>query len=195
MSFWNTSDNANALETDGNYESGGGDFSPLPDGTTTISMIDEAKWQTDRNGNEQISIRWTVLQPADYANRKVFQKLWVTDDDPQAKEPAKKRDKALRLLAAIDANAGGKLAKINRKPTDDELTMALTNKQMNVRFGYWSMDDRDNPGKKIEGNYVQAVGPKDKASVKAGEAKPKATPKQAAPSSAFDEELADDVPF
>jgi hypothetical protein len=111
---------------------------------------------------EYISLRWTVIQPDDYKNRKVFQKLWVTDDDPGAKDAdkaAKKRDKARRMLAAIDANAGGKLTAQQGKPTDDALGLHLTSKPMVIKVMLWEIQDRQT-GEMIRGNWVAAVAPK-----------------------------------
>lgn len=168
MSFWDLSDGSNAAETSTTeYEiPGGGNMDPIPDGSSVLAMIDEAKWSKTQNGEaEFISLRWTVLSPDEYKNRKVFQKLWVTDDDPQAKDAdkaAKKRDKARRMLAAIDANAGGKMSQKPGTPTDETLTACLTNKPMIIKCMVWEMPDRESPGAFISGNWISAVSPKAK---------------------------------
>lgn len=188
MSFWNLSDESAATDTGKEYD-GGGNLPPIPEGSSVLAMPDEAKWAEDRNNNEYLSIRWRVLKPEAHANRVVFQKLWVTDDDPRAKDADKKRDKAKRMFAAIDANAGGKLSKKASKPTDDELALALINKQMVLRLGVWEMDGDD--GKPMSGNYVQAVSDKTKPVSEGAKPAARVAPK-AAP--AFDTDL-DDVPF
>lgn len=197
MSFWDLSDGENAAASaETEYEIPGGNLEPIPDGSSVLALIDEAKWD-ERNEAEYISLRWSVLAPDEFKNRKIFQKLWVTDDDPNAKDAdkaAKKRDKARRMLAAIDANAGGKLVKQSGKPTDEALTQCLTNKPMIIKVMIWSMDDRERPGEKIEGNWIAAVAPRDKGvDVKA--AKPR--PQPAAQSGGYGggAALDDDIPF
>lgn len=178
MSFWDLSDGTSAAGQGGEYEVAGPNLEPIPDGSTVLAMIDEAKWDAKPNKPERfISLRWTVLKPEAFANRKLFQKLWVDDMDPQAKDGAKKRDKARRMLAAIDANAGGKLTAVQRTPVDDDLALALSNRPMTIRLGQWSIKADD--GSDLTGNWVQAVGAKN-AELKVGSppviAKPAASP-------------------
>ena len=159
MGFWDLSDGETANTGEKEYEQETGNLDPIPDGSSVMAIIDEAKWQETRDRDaEFISLRWSVMEPAEYANRKVFQKLWVTDDDPNAKDAdkaAKKRDKAKRMLAAIDANAGGKLSKVPRRPSDDDLALALTNRPMIIKCMVWEMGDN-------KGNWIAAVSPKSK---------------------------------
>lgn len=144
MSFWTTSDNA-GIPSDGKFEVGGGE--PIPANTSVLACPDEAKWD-NFNGDYFINLRWNILQPEAYKGRKVFQKIRVEDAD------SKKRDKALRMLAAIDANAGGKLMASGQKPTDIDLVQNLANKPMVIKLQIWETDD----GKK--GNWVSAVSPR-----------------------------------
>jgi len=72
----------------------------------------------------------------------VFQKLHV--EDP------KKSDKAKRMLAAVDANCGGKLAAAGVQPDDQALTAALTNKPMVICVKVWDMNGN-------KGNWICAV--------------------------------------
>lgn len=144
MSFWTTSDNT-AINADGKFELGGGE--PIPANTSALAIIDEAKWD-NYEGDYYISLRWSILQPDAYKGRKLFQKLRVESAD------GKKKDKALRMLAAIDANAGGKLMASGQKPTDVDLMQHLVNKPMVVKIQIWETDD----GKK--GNWVSAVSPR-----------------------------------
>jgi len=200
MSFWNLSDGESAAETASKeYEQETGKLDPIPDGSNVAALIDEAKWSETRDKDaEFISLRWTVMEPAEYANRKVFQKLWVTDDDPNAKDSdkaAKKRDKAKKMLAAIDANCGGKLARTAKKPDDDALALALTNKPMIIKCMVWEMTGSD--GSANSGNWISAVLPKSKGVDVKASAPAKAAPRKAAPATtggAFDD-LDDDVPF
>lgn len=187
MSFWKLSNDELANENESKeFDGGGGALPPMPEGTTVLASPEDAKWAQDRNSNEFLSIRWSILKPADYQGRKVSQKIWITDDDPRAKDPAKKRDKAIQMLSAIDRNAGGKLGRKDGKPSDDELALALTNKQMTIRLGLFEFEDEE--GKPVKLNYVQAVGDKTKPISDNPASKHK--PRQAAP--AFDES---DVPF
>lgn len=189
MSFWNLDDGDSAATGTSEYEIEGGNLTPIPDDSSVIAMIDEAKW-ADKDGSEYISLRWTVLNPDEYKNRKVFQKLWVTDDDPGAKDAAKaaqKRDKAKRMLAAIDKNAGGKLSAKAAKPTDQDLTAHLTNKPMVIKLKVWSMPDRENPGATIDGNWICGVSSKEKGiDVKAAVTKTRPAP---VPSTVDDSEI------
>lgn len=173
MSFWDLSDGGNAAESASEeYEIPSGNLEPIPDGSSVLAMIDEAKWE-EKNGAKYVSLRWSVLSPDEYKNRKVFQKLWVLDDDPSSKDEAKaakKRDKARRMLAAIDANAGGKLTRKPGMPTDETLTQCLTNKPMVIKCMEWSIDDNQT-GETIRGNWISAVAPKSKG-IDVKEAKP-----------------------
>ena len=190
MSFWDLSDGDTAANAEKEFEISSGNMEPIPDGSTVLAMIDEAKWENPK-GAEYISLRWTVLQPEAYKNRKVFQKLWVTDDDPNTKDgdkAAKKRDKARRMLAAIDANAGGKLTQKPGKPTDESLTAYLTNKPMVIKCMVWSLTG-DN-GEEISGNWIAAVAPKDKG-IHVSDARP---PKPR-PAQRVEETLDDEIPF
>ena len=190
MGFWDLSDGESANTGEKEYEQETGNLSPIPDGSSVLALIDEAKWNETRDEQaEHISLRWSVIEPAEFANRKVFQKLWVTDDDPNAKDAekaAKKRDKAKRMLGAIDANCGGKLgpkARPTGKPfTDDDLALALTNRPMIIKCMVWEMGDNS-------GNWIAAVSPKSKG---VSMAETKAPAKKAAPVSDVDD---DDVPF
>lgn len=172
MGFWNTSSGEDAAKTGGEYEVASS-MEPIPEGSSVLAMVDEAKWDKTINGDEFVSLRWTVLAPDQFKNRKVFHKLWVTDHDPNAKDQAKavaKTDKARKMLAAIDANAGGKLTAKDARPTTDDLVMALCDKPMVITLGVWESNQGGGGG-----NWVMAVAPKTKE-LKIGTAKaPKAS--------------------
>jgi len=194
MSFWDLSDGESAATGEKEYEQESGNLAPIPDGSSVLAIIDEAKWQETRDRDaEFISLRWSVMEPAEYANRKVFQKLWVTDDDPNAKDAdkaAKKRDKAKKMLAAIDANCGGKLSKKGGRPSDDDLALALTNRPMIIKCMVWEMKGSD--GTMNSGNWIAAVSPKAKGvDVKAA----KEPARKAEPAKSAFDDLDDDVPF
>ena len=141
MSIFNLSTGKKA-ETNGSFEIGGSS-EPIPDGTKLKSAITEAKW-SEYQGSRYISLRWDVLA-GEYAKRVIFQKVKVYDEDP------KKADRQRNMLAAIDANCGGKLMQIEGEPSDIDLLKCLANKPVIIRVGVWELDD----GKK--GNWVTAV--------------------------------------
>ena len=139
--------------TTGAMEMGGGDIEPIPAKTQVKAAIEEAAWHHPQGGGDSvISLKWAVLAPKEYNNRKVFQKLKVNDSDP------KKKAKALQMLAAIDKNCGGKLIASGQAPTDDSLMMALLNKPMVLLLQVWKMQDPQT-GEDKQGNWVGAVSP------------------------------------
>jgi len=195
MGFWNTSDGEDAAKTGAEYEIPGGSMEPIPAGSSVLAMIDEAKWDhTQNNAEEYVSLRWSVLAPEEYKNRKVFHKLWVTDHDPNAKDTAKavaKTDKARKMLAAIDANAGGKLTAKDSRPSDDDLALALTNKPMVITLMTW---DSNTGG--AGGNWVSAVAPKNKP-LKIGDKAPARAKASGSASGGYsrDAVMDDEIPF
>src|SRR6478752_5395999 len=158
MSFWNTSTGESAVTNSTSFEiEGGGDLSPIPAGTKVLAIVEMASKRTVKDSVEEYAeIKWAVLKPEIYKNRKIFQKVWCYDLDPSAKDPTKsqaKKDKALRMLATIDSNAGGRLAAAGVEPTSDALALALNNKTMVIGLNVWEMGD-------AKGNWVYSVAPK-----------------------------------
>lgn len=182
MSFFTTSTGDNLAQNNtGSFSMGGDDFAPIPKDTRVLAVCEEAKI-SEYQGDRYINLKWKIAQPKEFANRTIFQKIKVFESD------SAKRDKALRMLAAIDANAGGKLAKENKEPTDQSLSAALTNRPMVLKLGVWELEDKSKSG-----NWVQEV------SAKKGAAEPAPAPKAApAPApratSGFDD-MDDDIPF
>lgn len=161
MSFWNTSTNENLTGTDGNYEAKGADLDPIPKDTGLLAAIEEAKWN-DYENDSYISLKWRVLK-GEYQNRVIFQKLYV-QGDTKAKDSIAKADKAKRMLAAIDANAGGKLLKLTGVPEDSDLMSALVGKMMAIKVQVWAIEDKKT-GETKKGNWISAVAPKGNAKV------------------------------
>ena len=195
MGFWNTSDGEDAAKTGTEYEIPGGSMEPIPAGSSVLAMIDEAKWDHTQNDAEEfVSLRWSVLAPEEYKNRKVFHKLWVTDHDPNAKDHAKavaKTDKARKMLAAIDANAGGKLTAKDARPSDDDLARALQDRPMVITLMTW---DSNTGG--AGGNWVAAVAPKNKPLKIGDKVAPKAKPaSQGSSGGAYAGGMDDEIPF
>ena len=142
MSFWQKQDGS-AVENNSSFEMGGGDIKPIPNNTALIAAIEEAKW-SEYQGEHYINLKWRVMRPAEYANRVLFQKLKVFSP--------KQGDKAKQMLAAIDANAGGKLSKLHDTPEDMDLMTALVGKAMAVKVQIWEIDGKT-------GNWISAVAP------------------------------------
>lgn len=168
--FWGLSEGGSATDSaTGAFDAGGGNMQPIPSETNLLAAIDEAKWDGEI-GQRFISLRWAVLQPEEFENRKLFQKLWVDDADPRAKpeKVAAKRDKAKKMLAAIDLNAGGKLSAKPVLPSDEAMTLHLTNKPMILKVMEWKMKDAMT-GEMKRGNWVGAVNSKASAKVSSSE--------------------------
>lgn len=139
MSFWDLSD-GNKAEELSEFDS---QFVELiPDNTSAIACIDSAEWKEHQN-QRYINLSWTILD-GEYKGFKLFQKVRVRDEN------AKKRDKAIRMLAAIDMNAGGGLRKLEQEPEDLDLSMMLSNKVMGIKVMTWEMDGSS-------GNWVSMV--------------------------------------
>ena len=173
MSFFKLSTGQTA-QSDGNFDAGGGNLDPIPEGSKLRTIITEAKW-AEYQGDRYINLRHDVAD-GEFKKRVIFQKIRVEDADP------KKRDKALMMLAAIDANCGGKLAQLEGEPSDIDLMKALCNKPIVCRVGVWDLEGKS-------GNWVQAV---------EGSAKKPAASKPAASTAKkelVEEDDGDDLPF
>ena len=82
--FWDTEE---PISTTGEFETGGGNFEPIPAGTQLIAAIKDAVIEnTDRDG-DFIKLQWGVLD-GEYKNRVVFQKIHVFSDDANTPEKA-----------------------------------------------------------------------------------------------------------
>lgn len=170
MSFWNLSDGNNAAQTNGNMDMGGGNIEPIPNNTELLAAIDEAKMDSYEDDN-YISLRWNVLAPEEYKNRKIFQKVRVFDANPQ------KADKAKRMLMAIDHNCGGKLAAGGEAPSDYNMNASLVAKPMNVKVQIWEINDKS-------GNWISSVAARNAAPQPTMTAAPQAAP----------QDMSDDIP-
>lgn len=167
----------------GSFDTGGGNFEPIPDNTNLLVMADEAGW-AEYEGDKYISVTWVVLAPSAYKNRKVFQKIRVYEKD------AAKAKKARTMLAAIDVNCGGTLMALGTTPTDMDLMKGIMGKQIVIKVQTWEMNDK-------KGNWVCAVSPK--AKVPEVEAAP--ARKREAPAAHYgggfpdDQPVDDEIPF
>jgi len=197
MSFWTTSEGTDLSKTEApkTYEAPTGDMDPIPDGSTVLAFIKEAKWdntERDGSGARYIKLRWDVEKPESVARRVVFQKLFVKDADPNAKDAAsadKKRNNALKMLQTIDANARGKLLAHGGEPDNDVLALALVHAQMLITVKVWEMTGND--GKTMSGNWICAVNPLGAKDLHVPEV---ANAGSSGGAARFDD-LSDDIPF
>lgn len=179
MSFFTTSD-ATPLATDGTFDANP-PMEVIPKNTCVTAVPTEIEIENNdgqyaepANGHQYAKIRWDVID-GEFKSRVIFQKLylWATD--------TKKRDKAMRMTAAIDANAGGQLMAAGVEPTQMAMLQAWSNKPQILQVDVW---DKEENGKKVPGgNWVRAV--YNKASKPAASAHSASTP-PAASAPAFD---------
>lgn len=157
MSFFKLSTGENATATDSFEVEGGGNYI-FADGSTVMTMIDDAKWQSFDGGERFINLRFSVVAPATdangvkIANRKLFTRLYPIDGNRAQKgdKANQKRDRDLKMLLAIDANVYGKLATLTGEPTDSDLQSALMGKPFVTKWGAYDMNGR-------QGNWLMGV--------------------------------------
>lgn len=190
--FW-----GGAEEATGEFESKGGSFEVLPDGTRCLAIIDSIEWDSfpceEGEAIKFIKARWSIMQPADYENRKIFHNIKLYGDDPSGKfyDPEKqqaKREKERATFWAIDKNCGGKIAAKGRHEiTNEELQRCLINKPMYITLGVW-----ETPDKTKSGNWIRKIEPSS-AGAAAATPKPKQATKPITRAQPVDDD--DDIPF
>ena len=127
-------------ESTGDYEQKGGG-TLIPEGTIVLANVEEIRTQTfDGSSHESLNLKWRVEEPEDYNNKVFYQKIKHNGEDPQSQyyDAAKQESRiknAQNMFAAIDANAGGHVKKLMRKPTDAELTQYIVAAKMWVHMG------------------------------------------------------------
>lgn len=153
INYWDMDDED---EVTGEYvNESGGDFPVIPHGTRVSCFIDEAKldnkaaWDKGKENDfteDCIKLRFEIEEPEEYARQKLFKTFWTeTGGDEKLK-----RDRVLFLN--IDKNAGGNLAKLRRRATDEELQRHLIGKKMMIVVGLMT-DKKTNK----QTNYVMGV--------------------------------------
>lgn len=155
MSFFNLSDGQ--LDQNKEFDMGGGDLEPIPNNTQVTAIIESSEWD-EYEGDRYIKNKWSIVD-GEYQGRVIFQKVKVCESDP------KKKDKALRMLAAIDNNCGGKLQQLGVEPDDMQLGINLTNTPMTLLLRVWKIKGDD--GEEKAGNWIGAVAPVGKPQQKA----------------------------
>lgn len=176
--FWAVEGEKIEAQTSIEVEGGGNTDMPIPSGTNVKIAIADAKWETGDRDGTYVNLKHQVLLPECYKGRIVFQKLHVrchefkTAPNNANLTPEKlvqKRAKALRMLATIDTNAGGKLLANPNMPDDAMLQKCLVGKTMGMELDVWEFDTKDgqkieNPVDYMRGNWVRKVYPKDQFS-------------------------------
>lgn len=135
------------------FELGGEDLPPIPKNTKVLAICEKAENKTFEN-DRYINLQWRVHQPQEFNNRVVFQKLKVYQGTQV--------DKHRQMLAAIGANAGGKLFQLMQQngetePSDMTLQAGLTNVPMVLLLDVWEMEIK---GENRSGNWVRMVSPR-----------------------------------
>jgi hypothetical protein len=187
--FWEMSDGKSATETGVSFEIEG-NMEPIPNNTGCIGVIEEVKWSMYETDN-YINQKWRILRPEAYANRVVFQKIYPLG---KAGKDEAYSDRQKRMFAAIDANAGGKLSKLESIPTDEDLMSALAGKMMAIKVMKWTISAKDSSnGEERSGNWISAVAPAKGGAKPAAQvqAKKAAAPVVPPHSDSFE----DDIPF
>lgn len=154
----------NDLNTTGEFDAAP-TIEPIPEGTQVIALATEAGWE-EYQGENFIKVTWEVVQ-GEHKGRKVFHKLKLEEPD------SSKREKAIRMFAAIDSNFGGHIVKLDMKPTTEDMGIYWLNKPIALKLGVWDIDGKT-------GNWVQAVAPVNKP-------QPQAEPQSGV--------IPDDIPF
>lgn len=185
------------IDTNSNtFELGGDNLPPIPKNTKVLAICEKAENKTFES-DRFINLQWRVHQPQEFNNRVIFQKLRVYHGD--------QIDKHRQMLAAIGANAGGKLFQLMQQagetePSDMTLQAGLTNVPMVLLLDVWEMEIN---GENRSGNWVRMVSPRaaQQAAAPAPAAQPViqpvATQPQAAPAPAAATAVDDfgDIPF
>lgn len=162
--FWNLTDGTTA-GTGTEYTASAG-FELIPDNTQCLAVIEEAGWKIMGN-DEWIALKWRIISPQEFTNRVMFQKVKVYGTETDKAKRNAVADKAKRMLAAIDANAGGNLRDLSAPPDDADLALCLSGKMMGIKVMQWTMTV---DGVAKSGNWIGAVAP----------GKPQANPAQPA---------------
>ena len=147
MGFWDLEDGVTIdYSSDGTYEIPGAEV--LPEGDY-VALIKDIKIDSWEDNPEYIQISWSIVKPEKYKKRIVFHKLHVND------EKLAKREKALRMLYAININSGENLPRTEDAPSEVDLKKAFKSRQMTIRLKIWENDEKTK-----KGNWVDKVSPK-----------------------------------
>lgn len=142
MSWWTTSTGESAVSNETNFvDENKGFGEPIPGGSFVLAMIDKAQWKNAKDSDAQsVNVQWTVLKPEQFANRKVWQNLWIRDLEPflvakgETKKADDRRDRDLKKLSVIDNNARKKIRECPDYP-DDTALATLNNAMMVISLG------------------------------------------------------------
>lgn len=187
MSDWWNVDGEDLRKTDAEADLPTNSFEPLPDKTKVLAIVDSAGIG-EKDGNRYAEATFTVLKPEGYANRKLFAKYWIFDDNPHTPDPKKKRNNDMRRFVKLDAACGGKLARNGGKPDGDDIALAFTGKQVIVQVMLMTPKPKADGSKDEPFNWYADYWPKNSRELsEAVKPKPKSVP-------AMDDDDSD-VPF
>ena len=132
-SFWNSGgeDVRQKIDYEADLPTGEG-FEPLPDKTKVLALVTEAGIG-EKDGDRYAFATLEIIKPAAYAKRKLFPRFWVYDDNPHAADKEKKRANDLKRFIKLDGACGGKLARKDGVPSNDDIALAFTGKQVIVQ--------------------------------------------------------------
>lgn len=176
-------------EITGEYvqQSGGGDFPLIPHDTRILAIVDKVEWDYKKNFKNKekeencISLRFEI-DDGEFKGQKIFKKFFIeSENEDQAR-------KDYSMFLNIDANAGGKIRALRRKPENEDLQKYLINKQMAIVIGM--MEGKE--GKK-DINYLMGVSSASKKTETKREEAPRARPAPPRPKAETIDE--DDIPF
>jgi len=186
--FWGSDE----IESDGNYDVGGGDFPVIPDGTRVKALIEKVELFDEDNkkfnyktglDEECISVRFDI-EEGEFKGQKIFKNYFIESNDETEKT------KARNMFFAMDHNAGGKIMALKRKPSEDELNRYLINKSMVIVVGM--MQDKKTKEKR---NYLQGLSAsKNKPSHQAAPLQSE-KPVQRQQARPMSNDMDDDIPF
>jgi|SRR5690348_134311 len=169
INYWDDIDDE---EITGEYvKKSGGDFPLIPHGARVSGFLDEVSSDrkaayTDGKQNDfeedYTKLRIEITKPEDFERQKLFKTFWSETGG----EDKLKADRLLFLN--IDKIAGGNIAKLRRKATDEELQRFLVGKEMVFVVGLMTPKGNGKPMNYIMG--VSASGNVSEQSKQAGNA-------------------------
>ena len=185
IDLWNDDDE----EFSGEYvQESGGDFPIIPHDTRVLAFIDKAEWDYKKNFKNSekeencISLRFEI-DDGEYKGQKIFKKFFIeSENEDQAR-------KDYSMFLNIDANAGGKIRALRRKPENEDLQRYLINKNMIIVIGMMEGDGKQ----RKDLNYLMGVSSGSKKPETKREESTRARPAPPRPKAETIDE--DDIPF
>ncbi len=86
MSFWQGQ--AGKTLTGSAEDSFSGGFTPIPDGTIAVAMVQSFELSENDGFDPRYQVKWKIAD-GDFKNRQIFQNIFAFDKDPERAEKAK----------------------------------------------------------------------------------------------------------